>query len=94
MPRGSRKNQPCSPQQLRSPETHSCRNCSAYSELDLKEFAHQLNIPLNEDMTKAELCSALKGNLTSEQQQHFDRKMLSIRHFLAEVLITILEENE
>lgn len=45
------------------------------SEIDLREFAQTLNIQITDDMTKQEICDAIRSDLTVDQIQHFDIDM-------------------
>ena len=62
------------------------------SEIDLREFAQTLNIQITDDMTKQEICDAIRSDLTVDQIQHFDIDMRDKR--LYQPLLTLALTND
>lgn len=62
------------------------------SEIDLREFAQTLNIQITDDMTKQEICDAIRSDLTVDQIQHFDIDMRDKRLYQPLLNLALTED--
>lgn len=85
--RPKRKNQPCDYNQIRNPETHTCKACSTFSEMDLREFALTLEVKLNDNMDKKKICETIKQTLPAEKLRQIDMIIRNSRFYVPSLTV-------
>lgn len=83
-----KKNKNCDFDQLKNPDTHTCKKCSSFSEQDLREFAYTLEIETNDSMDKKQLCDVIKRNFELSAINQLDTVLRNSRYFVPTLQVT------